>query len=312
MTAREEFELIETRTISGKGILKFPESDDYRHFYLYVDVVRFPRIDFSNSKWNPDRSEYAKITWIIDEYVAREDVLNYPQQRYDWAVDPTGYIASYLVCAIGGIVAYLDYLAPFIPATPLPTDPTRKIYAEPLKYVPSRINFVCRESTAIEVSLYGLKYDVACDDAEPSPKDPPPPPVPSPVVPPGTPILIDPPYDGENDNDNTVPFPDDETPPPPDELPDATLLRWNVSTVRVPRTSYADAVFTTFTPVSGYSVVPGNTDPGLNARQWLTTFISGTSTVNGSAVGNLSPEDKPVLFLWRDGVTDAPWRVIFP
>jgi hypothetical protein len=229
MVLSEQFELIETRTISGRGILRFPDEDDYRHFYVYVDVVRYPLVDFSNSKWNPDRSEYAKLGWIIDEYIVREDVLNYGRQRFDWAVDPTGYLASYLVCAFGGVIGYLDYLAPFIPAPALVSDPTNPLFAHPLKYLPSRLNIVCRESTAVEVSLFGLKYDVRCPDATPTPKRPPDLPEPTAITPSGSPILVSRPYDEIDDNGNTIPFREDESPPPPPEIPGEACVKYIVT-----------------------------------------------------------------------------------
>jgi len=219
----KEWELLETRTISGRGLFQVPPSDDYRHFYLYVDVIRLPRVNFSSSKWNPDRSEYAKITWLKDEYVTREDVLHYEHQRFEWAVDPTGYLATSMACMHAGVLGYLDYLAPFVLAPPLIPDPTNPIYTRPLKNIPTSIKIVCRGDTAITASLYFLEYDVACDSGTPNPKEPPeknPPPQQPEYAPIGD---ISPPYEDPDDNGDTQPYSGDES-APVDPLPDGEQI----------------------------------------------------------------------------------------
>lgn len=219
----KEWELLETRTISGRGLFQVPPSDDYRHLYLYVDIIRLPRVNFSSSKWNPERSEYAKITWLKDEYVIREDVLHYEHQRFEWAVDPTGYLATSMACMHSAVLAYFDYLAPFVAAPPLPPSPGDPIFTEPLKNVPTSIKIVCRGDAAITASLYHLDYDVACSEGEPSPKEPPPK-NPPPQQPEYAPIGdISPPYDEPNDGGDTQPYFGDES-APVDPLPDGEQI----------------------------------------------------------------------------------------
>lgn len=225
----ETFRLLESRNISGRGLFILPDDKSVRHYWLFLNVVRLPSNNSLSSKFNPDKSDYAKITWNRDGYVLKDESLSYENQRFDWAVDRTGYLASYLVCAFKEITSYLDYLAPFIPAPPLVTDPTERLYCEPLHDYPDTIKIVCRANTAIVADLYYLKYDVRCPEAEPTPKDPPSPSFPPPH-PPGEPFNNDPPYDGDNDNGDSIPYQGDtnEPPPPPPPGP-VQCQRYNIA-----------------------------------------------------------------------------------
>lgn len=218
MSVPQGFELVESRVISGKGIIKIPPFDDYRYLYLYLDLVRDPKVNFSSSKTNPDRSEYAKITWMRSLRVVREDSMNYEGQVLEWDIDSCGYLASYLVCAFAEVISYLDYLAPFIPAPPLPTSPTDRLYAEPMRSTPEVINVVCRSTSAVKCTLYALKYDIRCDEALATPKLPPDLERPSKVNK-DQPLQIADPYTGADDGGNTVPnkidLPLNPPPPPP-------------------------------------------------------------------------------------------------
>lgn len=216
--AANEPELLEERKISGRGLFVIPDSDEYRHFWLYCSVKRLPKVNFTNSKWNPDRSEYAKITWIRKDYVIREDVLNYENQCFEFAVDSTGYLATAMVCMYESIVGYLDYLAPYVDAPPLPSDPENRIYVEPLRTTPQQIKIVCRGDTYVNCKLYLLNYDVNCPEATPTPKEPPDPPIEE-QVPPGTPLEVSPPYDDVDDDGDTDPSDIDDFPPPPSPFP---------------------------------------------------------------------------------------------
>lgn len=209
--AGKQWELLEERTLSGRGLFRIPPNDAYRHFYLYVNVVRLPRVNWTNSKFNPDKSEYAKITWIRNQYVLREDALNYENQLFEYSPDPGsgGYIVQGMVCQHETILAYLDYLAPFVSAPPLP--PGQPIPIEPLRNTPTEIKIVCRESTALVCKLYYIEYEEACSSATSTPK---PPPDPEPVEQQLTPVPIEnisPPYEEPDDNGDTQPYQNDET-----------------------------------------------------------------------------------------------------
>lgn len=214
--AGKEWQLLEARTISGRGLFRIPANDAYRHFYLYVNVIRLPRVNWTSSKWNPDKSEYAKLTWLRNEYVLREDILSFEHQLFEFSPDPShaNYINQGMVCLYEQIIGYLDYLAPFIPAPPLASG--EPIPIEPLRNTPTEIKIVCRESTAIVCKLYYLEYEEACGSATSTPK-PPPDPEPDAQQPDPAPIGdISPPYQSPNDDGDTVPYVGDENPPPPD------------------------------------------------------------------------------------------------
>lgn len=225
---RKEYVLYETRRISGRGLFKRTPQPKDRHFLLYTNLIREPRVNFSNSKYNPDKSEYAKITWLKGGYVLREDVVHFEYQLFQWRVDPTGYLATAIPCMYRSIMDYLDYLAPFVGAPPLVTDPTDPIYVEPLLNNFDEIRIVCRGDAALECELYELEYDWQCPEGEPTPKEPPIPP-PSERNPPGTPLEdISPPYDySTNDDENTSPSDLDEFPPEPPPPPDDCSL-WQI------------------------------------------------------------------------------------
>jgi len=216
--------LIETRIISGKGLFKVPYNEAYRYYWLYAQVIRLPVYNYNNYKWNPERSEYAKITWNNDGYVVREDVVKYQRQRFDWCVDPTGDAAFAITCYKSDLTAYLSYLAPFVGAPPLPPNLTQLVYFAPLKNYFDTILVSCRDDTGFSFSLYGLKYNRNCPAATTVPSQKPEAPVIiSPITPPGVAIAdVSPPYNpATNDDGNTAPFQGDENP----FLPCTTVVR---------------------------------------------------------------------------------------
>lgn len=304
---------LDERLISGKGVLKVPAGAfQDRYYILYLDVIRRPKNEYLSFEWNPPRSVYARLVFRKDGYVQSEDIVRYQREERTYVNDITGQNLRAIKCAYEGILISFDRQNAALGLIPLPYDNLILDYKS-LSLGWDEILFQCYADTAIQCRFYSLDYDT-CNPANDQTDLPPPPPPPLPPVPPGTPIAsISPPYDEDSsDDDNTQPFPGDDFEPPFPPLPDNTLIRWNVSTNLNPRTTYAQAVFTTFTPIGNYAVTGGNEDPGLNAKEWLTTFTSGTTVVNGSAVGTLTPEDKPLLYLWQDGVTDSPWQVISP
>lgn len=315
-----EYELIEERIISGQGLLRVPiDKVKNRYSVLFLDVIRFPRNAYINRNWNPPRGKYAFLTFVRDTYVIDSKAMEFPSEAYDGIADMAGQTLIAVKCAYQGTLESFRNLTLGLAGTPggqglvyLGMTNLIEDY-ENLNLAWNEVKIKCYADTAVQARLYRLQYDT-CDPDYDKQRQPPPPPPPRDPVPPGTPIDdISEPYDpGSNDGGDSTPFPGDEFPPPFEPLPDNTLLRWNLSTNRIPRTTYAQAVFSTFTPVSNYTLTQGNTDVGANAREWLASFVSGTTTVTGSAVGNLNPEDKPSLYLWRDGVTDEPWQIIPP
>lgn len=202
----------ETRTISGRGLFVIEPSKKVRRLFLYMTVVRLPKINFTSSKWNPDKSEYAKITWSRRDYILREDVLEWENQLFTWEQDSVAYAAYAHVCMYNSLIAYMDYLASGVGLQPLVR--SGLIYMEPLQDLPDKIRIVCRGDTAIVADLWRYDYDLACPEAD-TESPPPPDPTPPEKVPTGFPIGdISPPYEMPDDGGDTVPNPSDETAPP--------------------------------------------------------------------------------------------------
>lgn len=214
MAPREFYQLLEDRLISGLGVLAIPQEDTWRAFRVWTDIVRFPTTNFQNFKWNPNRSEYAKLTWMQGEYVWKEEVVNYERQSFDYfPEEPGSYLGTYLVCSLQSLSNALASISVAVGLPPpVPGDP---LYAEPIRYEVDYLRFSCREESAFQVRLYGLPKDIGCVEAMPNPKRNLPPSTALPVVNPGDAIEVSAPYVQPDDNGNTIPYTGDPLPAPP-------------------------------------------------------------------------------------------------
>lgn len=211
----EQFVELEDRLISGLGILQIPNEDKWRYFRIWVNLIREPEPQFLNNKWNPSRGEYAKITFISEGYVYREEVMRYEKEYFAFpAKEAAGYLASPLACLFQVVFNKLEKIETLLGAPPTP--PTLVIPIEPVLQVRTQVQFACRDGCAIQVVLEGLEEDVVCPEGEPNPKRSDKPDNELPKVPVGEAIDVSPAYDGETDNGNTVPDPNDEQAPPAD------------------------------------------------------------------------------------------------
>jgi hypothetical protein len=229
----QEPELVQNRTISGKGVLKVPSDvTRIRYFTLYADVLREPTSPYLNLNYNPPRSRYATLTFLRDGYVQFEHTLDYQRQSWDFVADYTSQNLIALKCAYDGILKSFVNLGVALNAIPVSVTDTIKDY-EYLVLLFDEIKIVCYADTGIQLKLYTTANDT-CDPDKDNPRKPPPPPPPKPKVPPQTPIPdISPPYDPGNDpdskygdNGDTSPNPvdiPDEPPPPPQ--PCVTVVR---------------------------------------------------------------------------------------
>lgn len=212
-----EYELIQTRTVSGKGVLKVPDDKKKnRAFVLYCDLIRPPRSPYLNLNYNPPKSRYATISFLRKEYVISTATIDYKRQSFDGVNDVAGQTLIALKCANNAILQSIYNLSVALAATPggaglTPISFTNVIAGyENLRNAWDEIRIVCYADTALQLKLYRLKYDTCNDDfdddRDPPPPDPPPP---DPVTA-GTPVEVDPPYDDDTDDDgNTEPYPDD-------------------------------------------------------------------------------------------------------
>lgn len=211
----EEFELIEDRLISGLGVLQIPQDEEYRAFRIYTDIVREPAPDYLNFKYNPERGNYCNIAYMHGGYVQSYSTIEFDKEEITYYPKGTeAYIATALACLFQVTFDKLDTL---LTAAGSPPDPVQKtpVPIEPVTKGLTEILFSCRDSTAVQVRLYGLKEDVACAEGEPTPKKPPEIPPPLPPVPSDEGLEVSPPYDpGTSDDGNTKPFDKDALPPP--------------------------------------------------------------------------------------------------
>jgi len=217
------------RTISGKGIITIPE--DYLsalQILLYVQVLREPLSPSRNFTWNPDRSFYAHIAFCQDDFVVREEDVNFNSQVYElWNGQESQNLLS-LICAYDGILDSFVSVGNVIGITLSRTNLIKSHpYVRPLF---NRIRFECFASTALLLTLKGTSLE-KCDPQDGSSQPPPSPPPPATPVPPTEPVEVSPPEDGLDDGGDTIPFPIDEPEPggdfPQGEPCESVVMVWN-------------------------------------------------------------------------------------
>jgi hypothetical protein len=211
-----EFELVQERNISGKGILRVPsEADKTRLFVLYASVIRRPRSEYLNFNYLPPRSRYGFLTFLRNGYVIATGEIEYPRQSYDGVTDITGQNLIAIKCAYEGILQTFTNFAVALQLIPISVTDLIAEY-EYLNLSWDEVRVVCYADTAVNLRLYSLKFDT-CDEEKDRPRKPPPPPPPPEESPPGTPLEnLDPPYEDEDNPDNiTEPFPGDDNSPFP-------------------------------------------------------------------------------------------------
>jgi len=254
-----DWELIQQRSISGKGILKVPtDAKKNRAYLLYSAVFREPLSKYANFNYNPPRSRYGTLVFLRNDYVVDTQPIEYKKQAFDGVNDISGQTLLAVKCAYEGILESIYRLSVNLAATPgsiglTPVNYTNGIADyENLRLAWDECRLVCYADTAIQLSLYRLKYDVCNEDFDKD-REPPPPPPPPPEVPPGTPIVgIDPPYEGDDDDGNTVPYPEDE---PPEPEPGGEDCQAYVIVIQYDRVS--DETDTRTTTVGGYGPIGG-------------------------------------------------------
>jgi hypothetical protein len=247
------------RTISGKGIITIPE--DYfsaLQIYLYVQVLREPLNPSRNYTWNPDRSFYAHIAFCIDDFVLREEDVNFNSQVYELHNGQESQNLLSLICAYDGILDSFVSVGNVIGVT---LSRTNLIKSHPyLRSQINRIRFECFADSALVLTLRGTSLDkCALEDGDSTP--PPPPPLPVELVPPGEPVMTSPAEDGDNDGGDTLPFPGDEPDLPifPGEPCQRYLVRYSVSGSGVSTPGIRETVLAS--PIIAFEIRPNDADP---------------------------------------------------
>lgn len=202
------------RTISGKGIVKIPENyEKARQILLYVDLLRPSSNEYANVLWSPSRHFYAHVTFCVGRYVLYSYDVNFKNQVFEiYNGQPSQNLLS-LICAHENV---LDSFVQYAVASGFVYSKNNSVKSHGYNtFLPDTIRFYCYSDCALRLSLIATEFDqCANDQGEPSP--PPPPPPPPDAILPGTPVEVDPPYEGVDDGGDTVPAPIDEnyTPPP--------------------------------------------------------------------------------------------------
>lgn len=214
-------ELLETRVVSGKGLFKLDVLTDkkYRQYFMYVDVIRKPRNEYLNLKYNPPQSFYANVLFRRAGYVLQTRQIQYPAEQWTFIPDFPAQTLYAVKCAYEGILQSFVNQNIALGLTVTSVINTIKDYTTlPLDF--DEFSVVCYSSAVIRFRLYGIEYDI-CDPLQDQQQPPGEPPLPEPgSIPPDSPAVVSPPYTGADDDGDSVPYDgdtNDSTPVPPTE-----------------------------------------------------------------------------------------------
>jgi len=213
-----------TRIISGKGLALLDiNSIDWKQariISVYCTVIREASSPFKNYNWNPPQSRYATLVFLRNGYVIDEKAMEYPFQVFEFAPETSAQNLYAIECAYKGILQTFFNLgnALLLPSISVNNDIAEWVH--PNLFF-DEVRVVCYADTAIRVVVESLSYDL-CPDQTSKEGAPPPSPPPNPVpVSPGTTLNdsdtpVSEPYQGEDDNGNTIPHPLDQVVEPPE------------------------------------------------------------------------------------------------
>lgn len=222
-----EYELIQERLISGKGVLIIPDDKRLmRHYVLYANMIRIAKTYYASFDWNPGKGLLARLMFERDGYLVQTGEMVREKQSWDWVNDPSGQTMIALKCAYEGTLQSFANIATAEGLTVVSVIDLIKNY-ENLATIWNRLCVGCTADFAIQLRLYGLPYDY-CDGSKNKSKIPTPPPPPLPLVSVGTPIgSISLPYDADtNDNGRTSPYSGDFGEAPAEEPPGVTCVAY--------------------------------------------------------------------------------------
>ena len=172
-----------TRYISGTGQYQIIEpSTPPRYYSILVDVLRPPKVFFPSNKYSPQRQRYATMVSLRGGYVIGEYAIDYARYRIDLLADDSGQTLIAVKCAYQGILQTFYNLGN---ALSLPSISIVDLVVSftSINFLPDTLQFVCEDSTFIQVSVVYDFYDT-CNPGTPKEKKPPiPPPTPTPPAP---------------------------------------------------------------------------------------------------------------------------------
>ena len=228
---------LSTRIISGRGLLRVPESPELRkakRLSLFVDVIRPPKNGYLNNTYNPPKSRYGTINVFKQGYQMQEIWLEYPYQVFHFYPSPSDQVFYLAKCSYELLLAQLiemsDKLGLLTDNSPNPfTDWWHS------NYWFDELKIVCYADTALRLVLESEDFLLCPNDDDPQPTPQPPPPPESEQLPPSTPLSeantpVSDPYQAPDDEGDTVPYEGDQFEPPPSYGTECTnyfvLVEW--------------------------------------------------------------------------------------
>lgn len=188
---------IETRRISGTGILRVPaEMANMREYYLFADIIRTPISRYLTVSSSPSQTFYGRLSLQREGYVTDVFNLSYDAQKWVFTPDISAQTLIAVKCAYLGILETFADLGEALGLTLESVTNTIDDY----KFLPLQFDTICLQcysTSAIQLNLKGLTYDSCRDDyLAPAPSAEPPN-KPTPVES-GIPTDISEPYDNDD------------------------------------------------------------------------------------------------------------------
>lgn len=254
--------LLESRRVSGKGLLRNPQprSPLCRFLTLQIQVIRKPKTEYLNFNYNPPRGRYGTLTFIRNSSVVSSEAIEYPDQSFDFIADPSGQAFLALQCQYQGLLDSFANLGTALGLNVLSVENNIASWKN-LNILWDEVRLVCYADTAIDMFLFQGEYDV-CPEQNPQIQIPPLPLPPPPEFERGEPLSgeegVSSPYDGETDDGSTIPYPSDSEFEPEPSYPKGddcevwyVRVRINVSTGTPVETSGR-----VYAPIQGYGYNP--------------------------------------------------------
>jgi hypothetical protein len=209
----KNWEVLETRFISGRGIIRLPQDTNaLRALTIFADLVRPPKNEYLSTDWNPSKSLYARMVFLKDGKVVKQHKMEFRNERIDAIPDIAGQVLRTVQCAYKGVLQSFVNLGEALNLSVVSVTDAIADFKS-LEFLFDEIKVVCYSSAVVRLTILGLEYDVCDEEQEDNFVPPPPPPPTSPLLPPDTPFTdISNPYPGE-DEDDTLPDDLDELEP---------------------------------------------------------------------------------------------------
>ena len=270
-------ETIETRLISGTGLLRIPnDKQDRRLYTLFAQVIRPPRSPYLNMKSNPPEGFYAKITCINNSFVYKIFSHDFETQAWEFIPDISGQTLIAIKCAYDGLLTTFQNLGYALQTPPITATNTISTYKN-LKLPFTEFRIKCYANTAIQFTLKAIPFD-SCESSKQPPQDTPSSPAITAQVPFDTPLDISPPYTNDSITDKAD-IDDQFVPPPLGENCQVGTLRFTYTYTQPGSPEQtAEAATACYGPVSRDFRVKAGIGGVLETQHRGNPFIEGCST----------------------------------